>query len=218
MVSIHDETKLAHKLSSVSLLATSKGTSRKCFAAHILRRYVFETHVTVKYFSAVSFITTTRSVLLGVQQRQRAQQGPVLTEGSWNKHKANTATCSSYRYLQQHSWYAAWEYAIRDPGRRPPDVNMFRSLDQRLHRTGNITPTTHVNVISPRTVQTPASEDATIAAEEWSRFLPSQPRLVEVLHDYQLHSYQHSRSAYSFPISSSMDQILQMAMPSTRCG
>jgi hypothetical protein len=40
---------------------------------------------------------------------------------------------------------AAREYAVRYPGRRHPDANVFRRLEQRLHETGRVTPTALVN-------------------------------------------------------------------------
>jgi hypothetical protein len=103
----------------------------------------------------------------------------------------------------------SWEYALRYPCRRHPDANMFRRLEQRLRDTGSVTPTALMNAGRPRTVRTPANEDAIIAAverEPWrsSRDIArelglSQPRILEVLHDDQLHPYHNSRSAHLFP-------------------
>jgi hypothetical protein len=61
---------------------------------------------------------------------------------------------------------AAREYVLRYPGRRHPDANVFRRLEQRLRETGSVTPTATVNAGRPRTVPTPANEDAIIAAVE----------------------------------------------------
>jgi hypothetical protein len=61
---------------------------------------------------------------------------------------------------------AAREYAIRYPGRRHPDANVFRRLEQRLSETGIVTPTALVNAGRSRNVRTPANEDAIIAAVE----------------------------------------------------
>jgi hypothetical protein len=47
---------------------------------------------------------------------------------------------------------AAWEYALRYPGRRHPDANVFRRFEQRLRETGSVTPTALVNAGRPRTV------------------------------------------------------------------
>jgi hypothetical protein len=55
---------------------------------------------------------------------------------------------------------AAQEYALRYPGRRHPDTNVFRRLEQRLLETGSVTPTTLVKAGRLRTVRTPANEDA----------------------------------------------------------
>jgi hypothetical protein len=61
---------------------------------------------------------------------------------------------------------AAREYAIRYTGRRHPDANLFRRLQQRLRETGSVTPTALVNAGRPRTVRTPGNEDLIIAAVE----------------------------------------------------
>jgi hypothetical protein len=101
-------------------------------------------------------------------------------------------------------------------------------LEQRLRETGGVTPTALVNAGRPRTVRTPANEDAKIAAverEPWrsSRDIArelglSQPRVLEVLHDNQLNPYHYSRSAHVSRRSSSTDAILRMTTTSTRCG
>jgi hypothetical protein len=111
---------------------------------------------------------------------------------------------------------AARECALRYPGRRHPDANVFRRLEQRLRETGRVTSTAHVNADRPRTVRTPANEDTIIAAAErepWrssrdiaKEFGLSQPSVLKVLHDDQLHSYHYSRSAHLFPD----DRPLQM--------
>jgi hypothetical protein len=122
---------------------------------------------------------------------------------------------------------AAREYALRYPGQRHPDANVFRRLEQRLRVTGSVTPTALVNAGRPRTVRTPANEDVIIAAvegEPWRSSLDiarelglSQPRVLEVLHGDQLHPYHYSRSAHVSRLSSSTDAILRMATTSTRC-
>jgi hypothetical protein len=61
---------------------------------------------------------------------------------------------------------ASREYALRYPGRRHPDANVFRRLEQRLRETGSVTPTALVNAGRPWAVRTPANEDAIIAAVE----------------------------------------------------
>jgi hypothetical protein len=96
---------------------------------------------------------------------------------------------------------AAREYALRYPGRRHPDANVFRRLEQGLRETGSVTPTALVNAGRPRTVQTPANEDDIITVverEPWrsSRDIArelglSQQRVLEVLHDDQLHPYHY---------------------------
>jgi hypothetical protein len=110
---------------------------------------------------------------------------------------------------------AARGYALRFPGRRHPDSNVFRRLEQRLPEIGSVTTTALVNAGHPRTVRTPAKEDAIIAAverEPWrSCDIPrelglSQPRVLEVLNDNQLHPYHYSRSAHLF----SVDRPLRM--------
>jgi hypothetical protein len=103
---------------------------------------------------------------------------------------------------------ATREYALRYAGRRHPDANVFRRLEQRLRETGSVTPTALVSAGRPRTIRTPANEDAITAAvgrEPWrsSRDIAresglSQQRVLEVLHDDQLQPYHYSRSAYLF--------------------
>jgi hypothetical protein len=121
---------------------------------------------------------------------------------------------------------AAREYALRYPGRRHPDANVFR-LEQRLRETGSVTPTALVNAGRPGTVRTPANEDAIIAAverEPWrsSRDIErelglSQPKVLEVLLDDQLHPYHYSRSAHLFPEDRPLRmKFLRVAMTSTR--
>jgi hypothetical protein len=56
--------------------------------------------------------------------------------------------------------------ALRCPGRRHPNANVFRPLVRRLRETGSVTPTAHVNAGRPRTVRTPAKQDVIIAAVE----------------------------------------------------
>jgi hypothetical protein len=123
---------------------------------------------------------------------------------------------------------AAREYKLCYPGRRHSNANMFRRLEQRLRETGSVTPTALANAGRPRTVRTPANEDVIIAAverEPWrsSRDIArelrlSQPSVLEVLYDDQLHPYHYSRSAHTSTRSSSTNAILQMIMTSTRCG
>jgi hypothetical protein len=60
---------------------------------------------------------------------------------------------------------AALEYALRYPGRRHPDANAFRRLEQRLSDTGSVTPRANVNVGRPRIVLTPAEGDIVVAAK-----------------------------------------------------
>jgi hypothetical protein len=58
---------------------------------------------------------------------------------------------------------AVREYALRYPGRRHPDANVFRRLEQRLRETGSVKPTALVKAGRPRSVRTPAYEDAIIS-------------------------------------------------------
>jgi hypothetical protein len=86
---------------------------------------------------------------------------------------------------------------------------VFRRLEQHLREIGSVTPTALVSVGLPRTARTPANEDAIITAVErelWrssgdiARELGlSQPRVLEVLHDDQLHPYHYLQSAHLFP-------------------
>jgi hypothetical protein len=61
---------------------------------------------------------------------------------------------------------AAREYVLHYPGRRHPDANVFQRLEQRLRKTGSVTPTALVNAGHPWIVWTPANEDAIITAVE----------------------------------------------------
>jgi len=66
---------------------------------------------------------------------------------------------------------AAREYALRYLGRRHPDANVFRRLEQRLRETGSVNPTAHVNGGRPQTVWSQADEDAITAdtgREPWN--------------------------------------------------
>jgi hypothetical protein len=85
---------------------------------------------------------------------------------------------------------------------------VLRRLEQGLRETGSLTPTALVNAGRSRTVRTPANEDGIIAAVEREPWISSrdiaweleisQPRVLEVLHDDQLHLYHYSRSAHLF--------------------
>jgi hypothetical protein len=55
-------------------------------------------------------------------------------------------------------------------GRRHPDANIFRRLEQRLRETGNITPTALVSGKRPRIIRISAKEDAIIAAAKRQPF------------------------------------------------
>jgi hypothetical protein len=83
----------------------------------------------------------------------------------------------------------AREYTLRYRGRhRHPDANVFR-----LRETGSVPTAAHLNPGRPRTVRTPANENATITA------VRRQRQVFERIYDYQLHTYHYSRSAYPFP-------------------
>jgi hypothetical protein len=60
--------------------------------------------------------------------------------------------------------------AARYPGRRYPDANMFRRLEQRLRETRNVTTTAHVNAQRPPTVRHQPVKVSSLAAmgrEPW---------------------------------------------------
>jgi hypothetical protein len=61
---------------------------------------------------------------------------------------------------------AAWELALHYFGLRHPNADVFRRLHQRLRETRNVTCTALVNAGGPRTLRTPADEDAIIAGVE----------------------------------------------------
>jgi hypothetical protein len=86
-----------------------------------------------------------------------------------------------------------------------------------------MTSAARLDVGLPRTVGTPTIESAVTAAVErkpwpWRNlcdiareFALSQTRVLEVLHDFQLHPYHFLRIAYLFPVrSSSTEAILRM--------
>jgi hypothetical protein len=75
-------------------------------------------------------------------------------------HALNLGACNS------RAGTAVREYAQRYPGRRHPDANVFRQLEQCLRETVHVTPMVHVNAGRLWTVRTPANEDAIIAAVE----------------------------------------------------
>jgi hypothetical protein len=52
------------------------------------------------------------------------------------------------------------------PGRRYPDANALRRLEQRLRETGSVTLMLHVNTGRPRTVRTQTKGDTITAAVE----------------------------------------------------
>jgi hypothetical protein len=104
---------------------------------------------------------------------------------------------------------AAHEYALCYPGRHHPGTNVFWRLELCLHETGSVTPMALVNAGCPWTVWTTANKDAIVASVEWEprrsshdiaqELGLSQPRVLEVLNDDQLHPYDYSRSAHLFP-------------------
>jgi hypothetical protein len=108
---------------------------------------------------------------------------------------------------------AALEYALGYPLRRHPETDVFRRLEQRLRERRSATPTAPVSAYRPRTVRTPANEDAIIVAMERepsriSRHIArqlglSQPRILDVLHPYH-----YSRRAHVSRLSSSMDAVV----------
>jgi hypothetical protein len=101
------------------------------------------------------------------------------------------STCNS------RSGTVAREYELHYPGRRHPDA--VSTIGAVSPETESVIATTHVDAGRPRTIRTPAKEDAIIAAVEWearrgssdiARELNlSQSRVFEVLHDHQLHPY-----------------------------
>jgi hypothetical protein len=92
--------------------------------------------------------------------------GPAVTEWSWNTRGEycdmllTLGACNS----NSRAGTATREYALRYPGRRHPNANVFRRLEQRLCEAGSVTPTALVNAGRPRTVRTPANEDVIILA------------------------------------------------------
>jgi hypothetical protein len=92
---------------------------------NVQRHLVCEIHVAIKwviYFSAALFVTRIHTALLSILRTRGAQQGSVpMVTGT-----------------------AAREYALRQSGRRQPDANVFRRLEQRLRETGSGTPTAHM--------------------------------------------------------------------------
>lgn len=75
---------------------------------------------------------------------------------------------------------------------------MIRRLEQGHREAGCVTPVAHANADRPRTVRTPANEDTATAGVEkltrhGARTALSQPKVLEVLHDDQLHPHHFSR-------------------------
>jgi hypothetical protein len=164
----------------------------------------------VTHFPAVLFVTTVHKRLVRCTQDTQCTAGlscdRMITEYTHDEYCDMLLTLGA---CNSRAGTAAREYALRYPGRRHPDANVFRRLEQCLRETGSVTSTALVNVGRPRTVRPPANEDAITAAverEPWrsSRDIArelglSQPRVLEVLHDDQLHPYHYSRGAHLFP-------------------
>jgi hypothetical protein len=77
-------------------------------------------------------------------------------------------TCLLLTVSEARSYFAS---SIRYLGRRHPDADVFRLLERRLRETGSVTATALVNAGRPRTVRTPANEDAVITdveREQWN--------------------------------------------------
>jgi hypothetical protein len=98
---------------------------------------------------------------------------------------------------------AALEYELRSSGRRHPDTNVFRRLEQRLRKAGSVTITANVNADCPCSVWTPVHKDAITAAvgrDPWKisshtarETIPM--RAFEVLPYDQLNPYHYSRKS-----------------------
>jgi hypothetical protein len=102
------------------------------------------------HFPAVLFIRKTHSALLGVLKTHSVQQGSVVIELSGNTQTTNIST-SSYPSVPA----TVKLVLLRYPGRRHPDADMFRRLEQRLRETGSVTRSAHVNAGRSRSVRTP---------------------------------------------------------------
>lgn len=55
------------------------------------------------------------------------------------------------------------EYVLHYRGRRHPDPNVFRLLEQRLRDIGRVTPTAHVNASHSRTVRVSPNKNVILA-------------------------------------------------------
>lgn len=69
------------------------------------------------------------------------------THDEYGNMPLNLCTCSS------RAGISARGYALRYPGRRHPDTNVFRRLEQRLRETRTVAPAAHVNAGRPRIVR-----------------------------------------------------------------
>jgi hypothetical protein len=60
-----------------------------------------------------------------------------------------------------------YQFSLHISGRRHPDNNVFCQLQQLLRGTESLIPKAFSNADHPRTVQTPAKEDAVVPGVEW---------------------------------------------------
>jgi hypothetical protein len=113
---------------------------------------------------------------------------------------------------------AARVYALRFPGRRHPDANVFPRLEHRLCERGSVTPMQHVIAGRSLSVRTQSLKNPQISygarepprsSHEITRELRlPKPKFLEVIHDVQVHPYHYSRSGHLFP----RDRLLRMQL------
>jgi hypothetical protein len=178
---------------------------RKSKTTCVLRRLVFEMHVTVKCKTLLSSVIY-HDDIWSTQCTAGLSCDWMIMEYTHDEHCDMLLTLGD---CNSRAGTAAREYALRYPGRRHPDGNVFRRLEQHFRETGSVTPTALVNAGRPRTVRTPANKDAIISAvkrEPWrcSREITRdlglfQPRVLEVLNEDELHPYHYSQSSHLFP-------------------
>jgi hypothetical protein len=138
-----------------------------------MRRLVFEIHVTVKWGNTPQQCYLSRRY---IKRIVGSTQDTQCTAGLSCDRMIMEYTHDEYRHMlltlgacNSRAGTDAREYAVRYPGWRHPDANVFRRLEQRLHVTGSVTSTPLANAGRSRTVRTPANEDAILQLWNESR-------------------------------------------------
>jgi hypothetical protein len=117
------------------------------YCTTVLRRFVSEIHVTVKWGNMSQRCCLSRRYTEGVVSctQDTAHSRAQLWSNGHVIHTRLTATRPWPRCLWQSAGIATWEYALGHLGRRHPDDNVFLRLEQRLCEAGSVQHTALVN-------------------------------------------------------------------------